>query len=260
MEYLGYILATLVGISLGLVGSGGSILAMPILVYIFGVEPILATTYSLFIVGMTALVGGVKNYFSRNVDLKTALFFGLSSVISVLLVRRFLLTMIPDNLFSIGNFILTKNIFIMVLFAIFMIAASYNMIKPIAVSSSEKSSKIQLFLLGILVGALTGILGAGGGFLIIPALILFANLEMKKAVGTSLIIIAANALIGFFGSMNMNRPFEFDFLFLFTCLSIIGMFIGIYLSKKIDGTKLKTGFGWFILAMGLYILVKELIF
>lgn len=259
MEIIGYILATLVGISLGLVGSGGSILAVPILVYVFGIEPILATTYSLFIVGMTALTGGIKNYFNQNVDLKSALYFGFSSVISVLIVRRFFIPIIPENIVSIGDFMISKNIFIMILFAIFMIAASYNMIRPISLSKATHSNKYHLLILGIVVGALTGILGAGGGFLIIPALILFANLDMKKAVGTSLIIIAANALIGFAFSINMIRYFDFDFLVIFTSLSIVGMFIGIYLSKRIDGSRLKVGFGWFILAMGGYILLKEML-
>jgi uncharacterized protein len=258
MEILGYLLAILVGVSLGLVGSGGSILTVPILVYIFGIDPILATTYSLFIVGSTALVGGLKNFFSRNVDIKTAFFFGISSVISVVLVRHFALPLIPDILFSFGDFHITKSIFIMLLFAVFMIVASYNMIKPFEISSAKKPNNFNLLLLGILVGSLTGILGAGGGFLIVPALILFANLEMKKAAGTSLIIIALNTLIGFINSMNMIPFFDFDFLFLFTSLSIVGMFVGIYLSKKIDGAKLKTSFGWFILLMGIYIVVREL--
>ncbi|MFY7861832.1 MAG: sulfite exporter TauE/SafE family protein [Chitinophagales bacterium] len=257
---VGYILAVLVGISLGLVGSGGSILTVPILVYVFHIEPILATTYSLFIVGITALIGGIRNIQQKNVDIKAVVLFGISSIVSVILVRKFFLPIIPDTIFQIHGFVLSKSTLILLLFAILMVAASISMIKPYTKSTSLSPNKTNLFVLGIIIGSVTGILGAGGGFLIIPALILFANLDMKKAVGTSLILIALNALIGFLGSIEMIQHFDFNFLFLFSGLAVVGMFFGIYLSNKIDGSKLKTSFGWLILIMGIYIIVQELFF
>jgi uncharacterized membrane protein YfcA len=257
-DIIGYILAVLVGISLGLVGSGGSILTVPILVYVFHIEPVLATTYSLFIVGISALIGGIRNFQQKNVDIKTVVVFGISSVISVILVRKFFLPMIPDPILRFHELILTKSTFILILFAILMVAASFSMIKPYAKSTSESPNNTKLFLLGIIIGSVTGILGAGGGFLIIPAFILFANLDMKKAVGTSLIIIALNALIGFIGSLDSFQHSDFRFLALFSSMSIFGMILGIYLSKRIDGSKLKIGFGWLILFTGTYIILKEL--
>lgn len=261
-EIVGYLLAVVVGISLGLIGSGGSILTLPILVYIMNVEPVNATAYSLFIVGATALVGGIKNAMEKNIDYKTVLIFGLPSIVAVYLTRGYLLPLIPKEVFSVGNFMVTKDIFLMMLFAVVMILASYSMIKP-SKNSNEDLGEIRynipmIFLEGTLVGILTGLVGAGGGFLIIPALVLLARLPMKLAVGTSLFIIAAKSLLGFFGDLKTNPNMDFSLILYFTIASIIGMFIGIYLTKKIDGAKLKTGFGWFVLVMGVYIIIKEL--
>jgi len=261
-EIIGYSLAILVGVSLGLIGSGGSILTVPILVYIMHVEPTNATAYSLFIVGATALVGGIKNALEKNVDFKTVLIFGAPSIVAVYLTRAYLVPFIPKEMFSLGDFIVTKDIFLMMLFAVVMILASYSMIKP-SKKTEEYSGEIKynipmIFLEGTLVGVLTGLVGAGGGFLIIPALVILARIPMKLAVGTSLLIIAAKSLIGFYGDIKTNPNLDFHLITYFTVASIIGMFLGIYLAKKIDGTKLKTGFGWFVLIMGVYIIIKEL--
>jgi len=261
-EIIGYVLAILVGVSLGLIGSGGSILTVPILVYVMGVAPVNATAYSLFIVGATALVGGIKNAAEKNVDFKTVLIFGIPSIAAVYLTRAYLVPFIPKEVWSIGHFVVTKDIFLMMLFAIVMVLASYSMIKPSkkedAYTGEIKYNIPMIFLEGTIVGVLTGLVGAGGGFLIIPALVLLARIPMKLAVGTSLFIIAAKSLIGFYGDIKANPNLDFHLMLYFTLASIIGMFIGIYLAKKIDGAKLKTGFGWFVLVMGLYIIVKEL--
>lgn len=261
-EIIGYLLAVLVGVSLGLIGSGGSILTVPILVYIMNVEPVNATAYSLFIVGATALVGGIKNAMEKNVDFKTVWIFGAPSIVAVYLTRAYLVPFIPKEMFSLGDFMVTKDIFLMMLFAVVMILASYSMIKP-SKKTEENNGEIQynipmIFVEGTLVGILTGLVGAGGGFLIIPALVILARIPMKLAVGTSLLIIAAKSLIGFYGDIKSNPNLDFHLMTYFTIASILGMFIGIYLTKKIDGTKLKTGFGWFVLVMGIYIVIKEL--
>lgn len=266
MEILGFILAALVGISLGLIGSGGSILTVPILVYVMGVNPVLATAYSLFIVGSTALVGGIQNALLKKVDFKTVLIFGIPSIAAVYATRLWLVPLIPKEIFSIGNFVFTKSIALMLLFAVVMILASFSMIR----SGKKKSANDEnaamhynypmILLEGSVVGVLTGLVGAGGGFLIIPALVLLARMPMKLAVGTSLFIIAAKSLIGFIGDLQGSEIIDWKLLGIFTGFAVAGIFLGIYLSKKIHGDKLKKAFGWFVLIMGIYIIIKEIFF
>ena len=258
---LGYIGALLVGLTLGLLGGGGSILTVPILVYLMGTNPVLATAYSLFVVGITSLVGAVRNMVKGMVNLKVAVVFAIPSFIAVYLTRRYLVPSIHDEIFSIGSFVLTKDLGIMVFFALIMLAASYSMIKGRKEKKTEDQVKLNILLIileGAVVGVLTGIVGAGGGFLIIPALVLFANLPMKKAVATSLLIISAKSLIGFLGDVQ-TLTIDWTFLGIFTGLSIVGIFIGIYLNNFINGKSLKKAFGWFVLVMGIYILIKELV-
>lgn len=262
-EIIGYVLAIFVGISLGLIGSGGSILTVPILVYVMAVEPVMATAYSLFVVGSTSLIGGVQNALQKKVDFKTVVIFGIPSIASVYLTRAYLIPIIPDVLFEINGFQITKSIALMVLFAVVMIFASISMIRPCHTCNDSEDSKIEynyplILLEGMVVGTLTGLVGAGGGFLIIPALVLLAKMPMKLAVGTSLFIIAVKSLLGFIGDLQGGETINWMLLSTFTGLSIVGIFIGILLSKKIDGKLLKKSFGWFVLVMGIYILIKEL--
>lgn len=263
IDVLGYILAMLIGISLGLIGSGGSILTVPILVYVMGVNPVLATAYSLFVVGATSLVGGVQSVLQKRSDLKTVLIFGVPSILSVYLTRAYVVPQLPDILFRVDGFVLTKAMTLMILFAAVMILASVSMIKPRKTPTAVKGQKLTynyplILVEGALVGILTGLVGAGGGFLIIPALVLFAKMPMKLAIGTSLLIIAAKSLLGFIGDLQGDEAMDWTLLSLFTLLSVVGVFIGNFLSKKINGHQLKTGFGWFVLFMGIYILIKEL--
>lgn len=260
-ELLGYFGALLIGVVLGLIGGGGSILTVPILVYLMFINPVTATAYSLFIVGVSALVGAVRNIQKGLVDFKTAIVFAIPAFIAVYTTRKFLVPAIPEELFSVGDFLITKNIAIMLFFAIIMLVASISMIRNKRSESDEEtvvSYNFPLIIIeGFVVGVLTGIVGAGGGFLIIPALVLLAKLPMKKAVATSLLIIAIKSLIGFIGDVE-NLDIDWAFLLLFTGISVVGIFLGIYLSKFIDGKSLKKGFGWFVLIMGIYIIFKEL--
>ena len=258
---IGYILAIFVGIALGLIGSGGSILSVPILVYVMNVEPILATAYSLFVVGSTALVGGVQKARQKLVDFKKVAIFGIPTLIAVFITRKFLLPRIPDVIFSTASFTLHKSILIMVFFAIVMIVASVRMIKPFkieVIAEEKKLNYYQIFFQGLFIGLVVGFVGAGGGFLIIPALIFMAKTPMKIAIGTSLFIIAIQSLFGFIGDIQAEQKIDWTILIIFTMCSIFGIFIGNFLSKKIEGEKLKTGFGWFVLTMGIYIIIKEL--
>jgi uncharacterized protein len=259
-QIVGYILAFFVGITLGLIGSGGSILAVPILVYVMKIEPVLATAYSLFIVGITALIGGLQKAKQQLVDFKKVVLFGVPSVLAVFVTRKFIVPNIPDIIFSSSYFTLEKPIFIMVLFAIVMIIASTRMIQPIREKSTNQELKLNhpaLFAQGVFIGLIAGLVGAGGGFLIIPALLIMTKLPMKTAVGTSLFIVAAQSLLGFLGDISTQK-LDWHLLFVFAICSIIGVFIGGFLSKKISGEKLKKVFGWFILLIGIYIIFKEL--
>lgn len=261
MEIIGYIASIFIGISLGLIGGGGSILTVPVLVYLFSIDAVLATTYSLFIVGSTSVVGAISYFKKGLVNTKTVLFFGAPSIAAVLLTRAYLLPAIPQNIFAIGDYTITKSILLMLLFAVLMIFASYRMIKKNKQPSDSESADVPfnyrvIFIQGLLVGLITGLIGAGGGFLIIPALVNLVKLPMKTAVGTSLVIIAVNSLIGFSTSA-LRIPIEWPFLLTIMVIAVVGIMIGSYASTKIEGAKLKPAFGWFVLVMGVYIIVKE---
>lgn len=261
MEYIGYLASILIGVALGLIGGGGSILTVPVLVYLFAIEPVLATAYSLFIVGLTSAVGSITYFKKGLVNIKTAIVFGIPSIIAVFSTRAFIVPAIPKEIFTVSGFTLTKDVFLMLLFAVIMVFASYTMIKKDkknAEDAGEQQFNYPLILIeGAIVGIVTGLVGAGGGFLIIPALVILSRLPMKEAVGTSLVIIAAKSLIGFFGESN-ESAIDWTFLATISAFAIVGIFIGASLSKRIDGAKLKPAFGWFVLIMGIYIITKEL--
>lgn len=260
-QILGYILAVFVGMILGMLGSGGSILSVPILVYVMGIEPTLATAYSLFVIGTTSLVGGIQKAKQKLVDFQKVVLFGIPAVISVFFTRKVLVPKIPEIIFSTDEFTLSKSILIMIVFAIVMIFASYRMIRPLKekkVTIDEKLNYYTIVLFGIGIGLISGFVGAGGGFLIVPTLLFFAKTPMKMAVGTSLFIVSLQSLIGFTGDIMSNQIIDWKLLELFTIASIIGIFIGNFISKKVADEKLKIGFGWFVLAMGIYIIIREL--
>jgi uncharacterized membrane protein YfcA len=264
METIGYVLAVVVGITIGLMGSGGSILTLPILVYLFHVNPVLATAYSLFIVGVAAWVGTLSQTIKKNIDYRTALLFAIPSLLMAFLIRRYVLPQIPD-LISIGQVSFKKSSMLMICFGIVMTAVAYSMIRPrkstyqneITFSGNKKPGLI--FLIGLGVGLLTGFIGVGGGFLIIPALVLLMHMPIRKAIGSSLLIISTNATIGFLADLNARVSFDWHFLIIYTIIVLAGLFIGILLSQKTSSDKLKTGFGWFVLFMGVFVVITELV-
>ena len=260
MELLGYIMALFIGFSLGLFGGGGSILAVPVLAYLFSLDEKVATAYSLFIVGFGALVGGIKQNKSNNVDWRTAIVFGIPALIGVWIVRHFVIPELPDILFYVGNFSVSRRMGMFGVFIALMVGAAYSMLRDNnrKGGSGNISYNYPLILIeGLLVGAVTGLVGAGGGFLIIPALVVLTNLEIKIAIGTSLVIIAIKSILGFFLGDALIMSIDWNFLIVFTSLTIVGIFSGIYIGKIIDGNKLKKGFAYFILVMAILMFIIE---
>ena len=194
-------------------------------------------------------------------NFKTVLLFGSSSITTVFLARKFIIPFLPDVFFKIGSFKVTHSLLVMVIFAILMLVASVSMIrnKNVETIKEDKEKHFILVFYGVLIGLVTGFLGAGGGFLLIPALVILMKLPMKEAVGTSLLIIALNSLIGFIGDIG-SHPIEWRLLIIITIIAIAGMYIGSYFNQKVNSKRLKKGFGWFVLIMGICIIIKEIIF
>ncbi len=262
MELIGYLASILIGVSLGLIGSGGSILTVPLLVYFFHLAPLLATTYSLAIVGLSSIAGVISRLKQKLVDFKTIFIFGIPSIIGVFSSRKYLLPAIPEQIYGGAHFMLTKSHFIMLFFATLMLAAALSMI--LGKNKKEQEGVLPVYgftlmLVGIAEGLLTGIVGAGGGFLIIPALVILAKLPMKKAIATSLVIISIKSLVGFTGDL-FNTAVDWSFLSKIILLATLGIITGNYLNKKMDGAKLKKGFGFFVLVMAFIIFIEQFCF
>lgn len=257
-----------------MLGGGGSILALPIFVYIFGINPILATSYSLFVVGISSLFGTFKCYKTKLIEYKTILTFGLASIISVFLTRKYLIELIPENV-NLAFFEVEKGKLILLLFSILMLSAGISLIRSrdkqnnkdvnLGIKSNieqitKKPTKFKSFILiiqGIIDGVITGIVGAGGGFLIVPILVLINKMDVKLAIGTSLAIISLKTIVGFIGSINQNSNFDYSFLITFTALALFGIFIGLRIGNNVDSEKLKKYFGYFVIICAIFIILKE---
>lgn len=259
-EIFGYLAAIIVGLVLGLLGGGGSILSIPILVYLFNIEADIAGAYSLFIVGVTSFAGAIPKYKQQLVHLKTGIVFGLPSIISIFFTRSLIVPAIPDELFMIGDLMFTKRMLLLGVFALLMVLASIPMIrgKRDIASHNKRFRTVLVGLEGVLIGFLTGLVGAGGGFLIIPALVFMTGLQFKTAVGTSLFIISINSMAGFLGDA-LHREMDWPLLLSLTSLAILGILVGNYYSKKISGIRLRMAFGWLTLVVGVYIIAREIL-
>jgi uncharacterized membrane protein YfcA len=266
MEFIGFICAAFVGISLGILGSGGSILTLPIMVYLMGIKPADATGLSLFIVGITSATGGITYVQKKLVDIKTAIIFAIPSIISVYVTRKFFLAHIPEILLRTDSFVVTKDLLILLAFAVIMVFVGYNMIRHAEkaepdIDECREYNYTWLAIIGLISGALTGLFGVGGGFIIIPALVLFAKIPVRMSVGTSLLIIAFNSLAGFTEEMMVKHSsIDYKFLLLFALCSVTGIFIGFRISMRLKPADLKKIFGWFILIMGSCMFIKEFFF
>ncbi len=261
MEIIGYIAAIFMGLALGIIGGGGSILTVPILIYFFKFAGTAAATASLFVVGSTALVGGLINIYKKNVDFKTGIIFAIPSFIGVFLVRRFILPSIPDVAISSPFITLTKSDLTLIIFAVLMIFSAKTMVKKesaltASLPNPESATSFKnIFTKGLFVGCVTGFVGAGGGFLIVPALTLFFKLTMQRAIGTSLVIISANSLFGF--AMSDNSTTAWPSIITISLLGIAGLLLGQRLSVQMPEQTLKKIFGYFILAIALVLLVDQ---
>lgn len=256
MEWLGYLGAVGIGLVLGMMGGGGSILSIPILVYLFNLDPVTASAYSLFIVGITSLVGVIPKYKQHLVDLRRGLWFGIPSIISIFSTRRWIIPAIPDQLMD-SPVLITKRMLLLGTFGLLMILAAFPMIRQRTREGDGKKDHVALLVLeGLLIGSLTGLVGAGGGFLIIPALIFLTGLKFKSAVGTSLFIIALNSLLGFTGDV-INLKIDWMFLLSITAMAVFGILLGNRMSGMVSGTMLRRLFGLFTLTMGLFIILQE---
>jgi uncharacterized membrane protein YfcA len=250
-----------IGLSLGLIGAGGSILTIPAFVYILKIDPLSSGIYSMFVVGICSLVGGIRSLFNDLVDLQVAALFGLPSIIGVLIARRVIFPSIPSRLFSLGNFVVSKDIAFMLFISALMFSAALKMLRA-SRKGSDKTIQIKerksglLMLQGLLVGLVTGLLGIGGGFLIVPALYLWASLPMRNAIGTTLLIISINSLFGFLTSYSA-AIIDWNLLTQFSAGSILGVLIGNKIAERISGNYLKKAFGWFVLTISCLIVVKQ---
>lgn len=260
MEIIGYLASIGIGVILGLLGGGGSILAIPILVYFFRLDAVTASAYSLFIVGVTSLVGAIPKYKDHLINIQTGLLFGLPSIVAIFATRKWVVPAIPEVLFHLGGLAFSKRLLILGLFAMLMILASWSLIRQRKqIRTDDREWRVPLLIFeGSLIGFLTGLVGAGGGFLIIPALVWLTRLPFKTAVGTSLFIIAINALLGFLGDV-MNYPIEWEFLLTLTGLAVMGILVGNQLQKNVSAERLKIIFGWLILFTGIWILINEVV-
>lgn len=260
MLLIAYLLALLVGIILGLLGGGGSILIVPILVYIMDISPVSATAYSLFIVGVSSLVGALRFVLKGDINFKIGLFFAAPSVLGVFICRKWIVPSLPELINFLDLFLINKDTFILVFFGIIMLLAALSILFSwkIAIKSKNENNYFMIAIDGLVVGLVTGFVGAGGGFLIIPALLLMTTIDIKKAVGTSLLIIALKSLIGFLPEI--NNSLDWSLLLVFTSCSILGILFGTYFSNFIKGSSLKKSFGIFVMIMALFIILKEIFY
>ncbi len=258
------------GVILGVIGGGGSILTVPILVYLMGIEADVATGYSLLIVGATAALGTIAYFKNGLVDVKASILFAIPSIIAVYLSRAYLMPSIPDELLT-APIQINKNTAIMVLFALLMLSSAALMLRKTYKSEAATSAdaitpkkmgqgaKIGLIMFeGAVVGVVTGILGAGGGFLIIPALVLFLNMPMKNAVGSSLFIIALKSLLGFTGDLQAGIELDLSLIAFMLTATCAGMIVSTIIAKKVKGTALQKFFAFFTLIIAIIIISKEL--
>ncbi len=260
MEVLGFTISVLMGVSLGLLGGGGSIFAVPVLVYIFGIDAIHSSIYSNFMVGITAGIGFYGYYLRNLICFKSALGFLLPALTSIFFFKEYLIPYLPDTIQVLNIYSVSKSSLILIITGLLMLIASIWMLdkdENKGIDHSNEVEPVYLNLSGIVIGGLTAFIGIGGGFLIVPALLVYGKLPMKKAIGTALLIILFKSFTGFSIDVIQNQ-FDWTFLLKFSAFGVVGMLAGIYLSGLVSNEKLKKGFAYLILGVGSLVLIKEL--
>lgn len=250
MVAIGYMLAVVVGLSLGLMGGGGSILTVPIFVYVLGYDPKLAIAMSLPVVGVTSLVGATSHWKAGNVNLRTAGAFGVIAMIGAFAGAR-LGTLVN------GQVQLTLLATVMLVAAVMMFRSARR--SPSAGAASEQPRSMPPALLvpiALGVGLMTGLVGIGGGFLVVPALVLLARAPMKQAIGTSLLVIAMNSASGFAGYLG-HVQVPWLFMAGFTAFAVVGILVGTYFVRFVSQRALKQGFAVFLIVMGMFVIYKN---
>lgn len=250
MVVVGYLLAALVGLSLGLMGGGGSILTVPIFVYVLGYDAKLAIAMSLPVIGITSLAGAVGHWKSGNVNLRAAATFGVIAMVGAFAGAR-LATLID------GRVQLALLAIVMLVAAVMMFRSARRAPDAAAKTDSPRAMPLGLLLpVALAVGVLTGLVGIGGGFMVVPALVLLARAPMKQAVGTSLLVIAMNAASGFAGYAG-QMPMPWTFMAGFTAVAVVGIAAGTYLVRFVSQRALKQAFAVFLIVMGTFMLYKN---
>ncbi|MBN9294376.1 MAG: sulfite exporter TauE/SafE family protein [Flavobacteriia bacterium] len=258
---IGYILAFIIGIIINLLGGGGSILTVPVLVYVLKINPHEATSYSLFLVGVSSLIASVDNALKKTILYKQALIFAFPAFLVTYAMRKYVIPLLPDVLIVNDYFVLSKSTGIMLFFSIVMLLTSITSIRGRRDPGNEVPDDFNyplIFIQGIIVGLITGFVGAGGGFLIIPAMVFLAKIPMKNAISTSLLVIAINATFGFIGDFNDSLIIDWNFLLTYVGFAIAGvLFSGIF-KDKISNTLLRKSFGYLILILAILVIYMEL--
>jgi uncharacterized membrane protein YfcA len=265
MFALGYFLGFVMGMTLGLLGAGGSILTVPILVYCFQIAPLTATGYSLLIVGAIALAGAFTYFRQHLVDIRAGVTFSLPAMLAVWLTRTYLIPALPDPLIESGGFAVSKDNMILILFGLLMLASAFFMIRRSRDAPTVEETQppegwlrfIVLVLSSAGVGVLTGLVGAGGGFIIVPTLTVLFKLPVKMAVGTSLMVIAMNGLTGFNSDLMSGLTIDAVMLISFMAATLSGMFVGTVLNKLVDPATLCKLFALVTVVLGLFILLEQ---
>jgi uncharacterized membrane protein YfcA len=265
-EILGYAGAIVVGLLVVLIGAGGSILTVPVLVYLFHISPVIATGYALLIVGTTSIISTLSYIRRKMVNYRIAVIFGIPSVAAVYITRRYMLPAIPDEMSTFGDSVISKDAFLMLLMGVLLFVSATSMVMIKRKYDAEPELNLNTFyytrmilIEGLIIGVLTGLVGTGGGFMIIPALVILCNLPIKTAIGTALLIASAKSGIGFLGEISINADIDYELIFKFTAFSLVGIAIGTYLSDKVSGYKLRNYFGYFLYVVGATILITELL-
>ena len=262
LEIIGYCSSILIGIVLGLVGGGGSILTTPVLIYLFSTDDEVATSYSLFVVGVSALVGILQRLGTPFISIREGLIFAIPSTITAFTMRSLIMPNIPEQLHFFSTDI-QKNSLIIVVLGLLMIFTAVKMLLTKEKERLHKHVPLTLVMaFGIATGILAGFVGAGGGFLIVPALI-FMGLPTKKAIGTSMLVITIQSSIAFLGDFNSDKimgdnGLNWSLLLTLTALTVAGVLVGGKLSKYVNGATLKKGFGILVLAIGALLVMDKL--